>query len=83
MDQGGIIDMRRINKNMINKVYESLRDILEREYNGKFVAITYDGKILASSNDNVDLLIKLKDINYPSSKIFISKVGAKAVAGWF
>lgn len=65
-----------------DKVYENLRELLERDYKNTFVAITYDGKILASSEDNVGLLEKLRELNYPSSQIFIRKVGATSVAGW-
>lgn len=75
--------MMRINEFFMYElgIYKKLKGILEREYNGQFVAITYDGKILASSNGVGNLLTKLKDINYPnSSEIFIKKVG-KAVAG--
>ncbi len=65
-----------------DKIYKSLYDVLERDYKDIFVAITYDGKILASDENNVGLLNKLKKLNYPSSQIFIRKVGKKAVAGW-
>ena len=65
-----------------DKVYENLRELLERDYKNAFVAITYDGKILASNEDNVGLLEKLRELNYPSSQIFICKVGATSVAGW-
>ena len=65
-----------------DKIYDTLRKFLERDYKNFFVAITYDGKILASDNDNVGLLEKLNKVNYPRSQIFIRKVGADAVVGW-
>ena len=76
--------MMRINEFFMYElgIYKKLKGILERDYSGQFVAITYDGKILASSNGVGNLLTKLKDINYPnSSEIFIKKVGVKAIAG--
>jgi len=68
--------------NLQDQIYKSLYEILERDYKDAFVAITYDGKILASHENNIGLLNKLKKLNYPSSQIFIRKVGRKAVAGW-
>ncbi|CAG0941193.1 hypothetical protein BROC_01331 [Candidatus Brocadiaceae bacterium] len=65
-----------------DKIYENLRKFLERDYKNAFVALTYDGKIMASDDNNVGLLEKLKELNYPSSQIFIRKVGATSVAGW-
>ncbi len=65
-----------------DKIYENLREFLERDYKNAFVALTYDGKIVASDDNNVGLLEKLKELNYPSSQIFICKVGANSVAGW-
>lgn len=64
-----------------DKIYENLRELLERDYNNVFVAITYDGKIMASDNDNVGLLKKLKELNCQSDQVFIRKVGAISVAG--
>jgi len=77
--------MKKINGKLLDKIYENLRETLEREYFGKFVGITYDykeGEVLAMSDDMMDLFKKLEKY-YPSRKIFIKKVGAKAVAGWF
>ena len=65
-----------------DKIYENLRDVLERDYKNAFVAISYDGKILASNVDNVGLLERLRELNYPHSQIFIRKVGATSIAGW-
>ena len=65
-----------------DKIYENLKELLERDYKNAFVAITYDGKILASHKDNVGLLEKLRELNYPNSQIFIRKVGAISIAGW-
>lgn len=65
-----------------DKIYENLRELLEHDYKNAFVAITYDGKIIASNDENVRLLEKLKELNYPGSQIFIRKVGATSVAGW-
>lgn len=65
-----------------DKIYENLREFLEREYKNAFVALTHDGKIIASDDNNVGLLEKLKELDYPSSQIFIRKVGATSVAGW-
>ena len=60
---------------MQDKIYENLKEILEKDYKNKFVAITYDMKIIAADDDNVGLLEKLKEIKYNSSQIFIRKVG--------
>jgi len=65
-----------------DKIYENVREFLERDYKNAFVALTHDGKIIAFDDNNVDLLEKLKEPNYPSSQIFIRKVGATSVAGW-
>jgi len=65
-----------------DKIYECLRELLERDYKNTFVALTYDGTIVASDNNNVGLLEKLKELNCQASQIFIRKVGATAVAGW-
>lgn len=65
-----------------DKIYNNLKDVLERDYKNLFVAITYDGKILASDYNNVGLLGKLFKVNYPKGQIFIRKVGSEAVAGW-
>jgi hypothetical protein len=65
-----------------DKIYESLREFLERDYKNAFVALTYDGKIVASDNSNVGLLKKLKELNCQASQIFIRKVGATSVVGW-
>lgn len=65
-----------------DEIYENLREFLERDYKNTFVALTYDGKIVASGDSNVALLEKLKELNCQSSQIFIRKVGATSVAGW-
>lgn len=65
-----------------DEIYRNLREFLERDCKGAFVALTYDGKIVASGDSNVSLLEKLKEVNIPSSQIFIRKVGADSVAGW-
>ena len=65
-----------------DKIYENLRDSLERDYKNAFVALTYDGKIVASGGSNVSLLEKLKELNYQRSQIFIRKVGSASVASW-
>ena len=65
-----------------DKIYENLREYLERDYKNAFIALTYDGEIVASGDSNIALLEKLKEINRPSSQIFIRKVGATSVAGW-
>lgn len=46
-----------------DKIYENLRELLERDYKNAFVAITYDEKILASDENNVGLLEKLRYLN--------------------
>lgn len=65
-----------------DKIYENVREFLERDCKDAFVALTYDGIIVASDNSNVGLLEKLKGLNRQASQIFIRKVGATAVAGW-
>jgi hypothetical protein len=65
-----------------DEICENLREILEKDYKGAFVALTYYGEIVASGDSNVALLEKLKEINRPRSQIFIRKVGATSVAGW-
>ena len=65
-----------------DEIYENLREFLERDCKNAFVALTYDGKIVASDDSNVGLLEKLKELNCQSSQIFIRKVGATSVAGW-
>jgi hypothetical protein len=65
-----------------DEIYRSLRDLLEKDYKDAFVALTYDGKVIASANSNVLLLEKLKELDCPSARIFIRKVGATSVAGW-
>lgn len=79
LDRKDVIDSLALQ----DKIYENLKDTLEKYYRDLFVGITYDGKIIASSGDNLGLLEKLKELNYPGSQIFIRKVGADAVAGWF
>jgi hypothetical protein len=65
-----------------DKIYESMREFLERDYENAFVALTYEGKIVASDESNVGLLEKLKELDCQVSQIFIRKVGATSVAGW-
>jgi hypothetical protein len=65
-----------------DEIYRNLRESLERDYKNAFVALTYDGKIVAHDDNNVGLLEKLKELNYSESQIFIRKVGSKSVAGW-
>jgi hypothetical protein len=65
-----------------DEIYRNLRKFLEQYYRDAFVALTYDGKIVASGDSSVALLEKLKEIDCPSSKIFIRKVGADSVVGW-
>lgn len=64
-----------------DQIYENLRESLEKDYKNAFIALTYDGKVVASDDSSVGLLEKLKELNYQSSQIFIRKVGATSVAG--
>jgi len=47
---------------------------LERKYAGQYVAITYDGEILASALDELGLLEQLHKPNYANKKFFICSV---------
>jgi len=63
-------------------VCEKLRGLLETEYKGKYVALTYDGRIIASAETDVQLLQELEKIDYPVDQIFLHKVGSRAISGW-
>jgi hypothetical protein len=65
-----------------DEIYRSLRKFLEQDYKDAFVALTYDGKIVASGDSNVALLEKLKEFKGERSQIFIRKVGANSVSEW-
>lgn len=65
-----------------DKIYENLRESLDRDYKNAFVALTYDGSIVASGGSSVALLEKLKKLKYKSTQIFIRKVGSASVASW-
>lgn len=64
-----------------DQIYENLKEYLEKDYKNAFIALTYDGSVVASDDSSVGLLEKLKKLNYQSSQIFIRKVGATSVAG--
>jgi len=53
------------------------RDFLVREYKGNFVAITYEGKVVGSSENKVDLMKKIKYLNVPTDQLFIYAVPLK------
>lgn len=63
-------------------ICEKLSNLLNAKYRGKIVAITYDGKILASANTDIKLMKKLDEMKYPADQIFLHRVGAKSLAGW-
>ncbi|MEM3383670.1 MAG: hypothetical protein QXD42_03985 [Nitrososphaerales archaeon] len=65
-----------------DEIVSRLKPILERDYEGLFVAITYEGKIVASSKSDIDLLKKIRELNLPRTQIFLHRVGAKATEGW-
>jgi len=63
-------------------ICEKLSELLETEYKGKYVALTYDGRIVASSDTDIQLLQELEKIDYPADQIFLHKVGSRAITGW-
>ncbi len=63
-------------------ICKKLRELLEREYKGKYVAITYDGRIVAFADTDIQLLQELEKIDYPADQIFLHKVGSRAITGW-
>jgi len=63
-------------------ICKRLSDLLTKNFMNKYVAITYDGQIVASAETDIELLKKLREITYPSDQIFLHKVGSTAVAGW-
>ncbi len=67
--------------NLRESIIEQKRQLLASEYNGKAVAMTYEGRIVGSADNMVDLLKRLQTIDYPSDQIFLHVVDEEP-AGW-
>lgn len=63
-------------------IIDLLREELAKLGEGKYVGISIEGKILASADDDLQLLQELDTIKYPASEIFLHRVGARPFAGW-
>lgn len=67
--------------NLRESIIKQKRKLLESEYKGKAVAITYEGRIVGSADNVIDLLKKLQTIDYPADQIFLHAVDEEP-AGW-
>jgi len=68
----------QLRENIVGKIDA----LLKAEYKGKFVAITYDRKIIASAETEIELMKVLEELRYPSDQIFLHRVGSRSVSGW-
>lgn len=48
---------------------------------GKYVAVSLEGGILASSDSRLDLLRKVDEIQYPPDRVFLHRIGEKPFIG--
>lgn len=60
-----------------NQVIEKNRSYLFENYKGQCVGITYDGKIIASSQSKLDVTNKIKESNVLLDQIFLYEVPLK------
>ncbi len=60
-----------------NQVIENNRNYLFENYKGQYVGITYDGKIIASSQSKLDVTNEIKKLNVPLDQIFLYEVPLK------
>lgn len=60
-----------------NQVIENNRNYLFENYRGQYVGITYDGKIIASSQSKLDVTNEIKKLNVPFDQIFLYEVPLK------
>lgn len=65
-----------------NDIVEKVKPALEGLPAGSAVAITYDGKVIAKADTDMELLSALDKLAYPAGQIFLHRVGAKGIGGW-
>ena len=82
LESRGIDVLAETKLQLRKSICNQLSDLLNSTYSGKYVAITYDGKILSSADTDIELLQNLENIDYPADQIFLHKVGSKTFAGW-
>ena len=63
-------------------VLKSLNEQLTQHFTDKYVAISYDGKVIAAADTDIELLKKIQKSGYVADEIFLHKVGSAAFAGW-
>lgn len=59
---------------IMNKILERNHDYLVQNYKGKFVGLTFDGKIVVSSPSEFDLLNQIESLEVPKEQIFVYSV---------
>ncbi|MCS4537591.1 MAG: hypothetical protein HYY67_01855 [Thaumarchaeota archaeon] len=62
-------------------IVSRLSSYLSQNYNDQVVAITYDGKIVASAESDFELIERVEVLSIPSSQIFMHRVG-RPPEGW-
>jgi hypothetical protein len=62
-------------------IVSRLASYLDQNYDDQVVAITYDGKIVASAKSDFELIGKIEALTIPSSQIFMHRVG-RPPEGW-
>lgn len=60
-----------------NQVIKNNHNYLFENYKGQYVGITYDGKIIASSQSKLDVTNEIKKLNVPLDQIFLYEVPLK------
>lgn len=66
-----------INFDLQERVIDSNKEYLLHNYKGKFVALSYEGKILDSSENELELIKKIKQLPIPKNQLFIYPVPLK------
>lgn len=59
---------------IMDNILECNHDYLVKNYKGEFVGLTFDGKVIASSSSQVDLLNKIEKLQFPIEQIFVYSV---------
>ncbi|MGI0056572.1 MAG: DUF5678 domain-containing protein [Nitrosarchaeum sp.] len=63
-----------IKNKILSEIVEKNHDYLFKNYHGEYVALTFDGSVVAHSESQVDLLDKIYNIAIPKNQIFIYSV---------